>query len=117
MKKYSELNICQAALGQNSQIRRNYTTDAISMMQSVHKISITPVPHYNIMGFTGMHSKNNYLIWKQSSDGFFTALDKNGNLNTWSCVTGDLLWSEPQTDDMDFGQANIAGYEVYRSDL
>ena len=63
-----------------------------------------------------------YLIWKQNADGFFTALDKNGLLSTWSTVTGKLLWVENQntmrSDDStkDASFKNLKGYEVYKSD-
>ena len=35
---YQEENICQATLGQNGAIRRNFTTDVISVMQSMHRM-------------------------------------------------------------------------------
>ena len=75
------------------------------------------------MSFVGSRSKNQYLIWKHSSNGFFTALDKSGQLNTWSTVTGKLLWVENQNEKPEFGQPkecsynNMKGYEVYRSDV
>jgi len=75
------------------------------------------------MSFVGSRSKNQYLIWKHSANGFFTALDKSGQLNTWSTVTGRLLWVENQNEKPEFGQpkecsyANMKGYEVYRSDV
>ncbi len=74
------------------------------------------------MSFIGCLSKSLYLIWKQNSDGFFTALDKNGLLSTWSTVTGKLLWVENQntgigeiTKDASF--KNMRGYDVYKSDV
>lgn len=62
-----------------------------------------------------------YLIWKQNADGFFTALDKNGLLSTWSTVTGKLLWVENQNLGSDESTKhasfkNLKGYEVYKSD-
>ena len=75
-----------------------------------------PVPHWNIMSFNGMQSKSNYLIWKESSDGFFTALSKSGSIYTWSRVTGELLYKEKQTYDDDCHVDNIENYEIYRSD-
>lgn len=61
-----------------------------------------------------------YLIWKQNCDGFFTALDKNGLLSTWSTVTGKLLWIENQNKakgvSMDCSFKNMKGYDVYKSD-
>ena len=78
---------------------RNYTTDVLCIMDNVHHYLITPIPHWNIMSFNGMSSKSQYLIWKSSSDGFFTALAKSGSIYTWSCVTGELLYKERQNED------------------
>ena len=58
-----------------------------------------PVPHLNKVSFVGMGTKNQYLIWKTSIDGYFTALNNKGELITWSCITGKLLWQEEQIGD------------------
>jgi hypothetical protein len=75
-------------------INRSWTNDSLAMMQSLHEISVIPLPHWNLMSLIGALSKNMYLIWRRSVDGFFTALDKNGIISTWSTVTGKLLWVE-----------------------
>ena len=41
----------------------------------------------------GMGAKNEYLVWRQKN-GFFTALDKQGELLTWSLLSGKLLYAE-----------------------
>ena len=40
-----------------------------------------------------MGHKSEYLIWREKN-GFFTALDGQGDLLTWSLVTGKLLYRE-----------------------
>ena len=91
---YTEIHISAAALGVNGYICRNNTTDVMAIMDNIHQMLIMPIPHWNIMSFNGMQSKSQYLIWKSSSDGFFTALTKSGTINTWSCVTGELVCKE-----------------------
>ena len=39
-----------------------------------------------------MLNKHEYLIWREKN-GFFTALDKKGDLNVWSILTGKLLYT------------------------
>ena len=75
---FSNLHICEGASGHNSTINRSWTSDCLAMMQSMHSICVMPLPHWNLMSFVGSRSKNQYLIWKHSSNGFFTALDKSG---------------------------------------
>ena len=41
---------------------------------------------------------HDYLIWREKN-GFFTALDRRGNLVTWSLLTGKLLYKETQFGD------------------
>ena len=90
--QFIEVEVTSAACGLNSYIGKSMTTDDISVMKSLEEMSILPIPHWNLMSFVGMGSKNQYLIWKNSIDGFFTALSKKGKLITWSSVTGKLLW-------------------------
>ena len=87
--------MCHSATGHNNEVNRSWTTDDMSIMSSLEEVFIMPIPHWNSMSFVGMGSKNQYLIWKESIDGFFTALRNNGELITWSSVTGKLLWEEP----------------------
>ena len=111
-----------AACGHNGRIVRAETNDVLCMMRNLHIVTVMPIPHWNLLSFIGMRSKNQYLIWKASTDGFFTALSKSGRLNTWSCVTGAQLWSENQNhsenkkDKKDCCWSNIHMYEVFRSD-
>ena len=92
---FKEVWVCHSATGHNNEVNRSWTTDDMSIMSSLEEVFIMPIPHWNSMSFVGMGSKNQYLIWKESIDGFFTALRNNGELITWSSVTGKLLWEEP----------------------
>ena len=112
--KVDETWVSHAATGLNSHIKRSWTTDDISIMTSLEEVAIMPIPHYNVMSFVGMGSKNQYLAWKKSTNGFFTALHKLGKLKTWSCVTGKLLWQEYQHGD--FSESSLRDYRIYRSD-
>ena len=60
-----------------------------------------------------MSQMQDYLIWREKN-GFFTALNKQGKLTTWSTLTGKLLYKEWQTDEA-VGE-KIGKYEVFRSD-
>ena len=90
-------------------------------MSNIEKMMVFPVPHLNLLTFTGMGSRGEYLIWKSSTDGFFTALSKKGELETWSSVTGQRLWVENQNELSKEGYyadccwENLRGYEIYRS--
>ena len=92
--KFNQVLVKPSATSHNSRITRGLTQDTVTLMESLHQIVIMPIPHWNLMNFVGMESKSDYLIWKDSSDGFFTALHKNGDLTTWSTCTGQLLWIE-----------------------
>lgn len=60
-----------------------------------------------------MGAKHEYASWRQK-DGFFTALNRRGNLLTWSLLNGKLMYNEKQTGDTD--RAALKEYEVYSSD-
>ena len=60
-----------------------------------------------------MDQKHEYLIWREKN-GFFSALDKRGNLLTWSLLTGKLVYSETQMRDG--CEESLKKYEVYRAD-
>lgn len=112
--EFKEVWVCHAATGHNSFINRSWTTDDLSLIRSLEDLVILPIPHWNSLSFVGMGSKNQYLIWKDSIDGFFTALRSNGELVTWSSFTGKLLWEEPQ--DGHLSAQSLENYRVYRSD-
>ena len=60
-------------------------------MEDYYTIVVIPIPQLNIINFLGMTSMHDYLIWREKK-GFFTALNYKGELNTWSILTGKLLY-------------------------
>ena len=71
-----------------------------------------PFAHLNEINCVGMGNKHEYVIWREKN-GFFTALDRNANLVTWSLISGKMLYSE-KPDEMT--KEMIQEYEVFRSD-
>ena len=69
-------------------------SDRISFIKDYDSIGVVPFPHLNRINCIGMGHKEEYLIWREKN-GFFTALDRRGNLITWSILSGKLLYSEP----------------------
>ena len=82
----------------------------ISYLLDFSEIAIIPYPHLNSLGFVGMGHKSEYLIWRESQ-GFFTALNKKGNLLTWSLGTGKLILTERQK----FKRTFKTSYSIYRA--
>ena len=84
--------------------------DRFTFIQSFDNIVMIPFPHLNILNCIGMGHSTEYLIWREKN-GFFTALDKRGNLQTWSLLTGKRLYREMQEGDAAYEYVNK--YEVY----
>lgn len=59
-----------------------------------------PFPHLNSYGLVGISHKKDYVLWRETK-GYFTALNRYGNLLTWSLGTGKLFLSE-KAPDFDF---------------
>ena len=59
-----------------------------------------------------MGQKHEYSIWREKN-GFFTALDQFGTLNTWALSTGKYLYGEQQTEEL---KGDLDDFEVYRAD-
>ena len=68
-------------------------SDRISFVQNYDKIAVIPYAHINLINCVGMANKHEYVIWREKN-GFFTALDKHGNLQTWSLISGKYLYNE-----------------------
>ena len=83
-------------------------------MEDYNTIMLIPVPQLNIINFIGMKNKHEYLVWRQNQ-GFFTALNRNGELSTWSMLNGKLLYTLNYDDEDDVSAKNIGQYRVYRS--
>ena len=62
-----------------------------------------------------MDLKREYVLWRERN-GFFTALDRRGDLMTWSLLSGKMLYKEIQSSGADGGRENVEPYQVYRSD-
>ena len=62
-----------------------------------------------------MGQKYDYLAWREKN-GFFSALDKQGDILTWSLLTGKLLYVEEQKQEEAGSKSNLRKYQVYRSD-
>ena len=93
--------------------------DRFSFIQDYNTIVMMPHPHLNIINCVGMGQKHDYLMWRRKN-GFFTALDKLGNLLTWSLLNGKLLYVESYEEKSRRKQhrSNVVNidYEVYRGD-
>ena len=81
-------------------------------MNNYDTITVMPIPHLNLVNFIGMGNKKDQLIWREKR-GFFTTLSRQGDLSTWSTLTGKLLYTlKPE------GEASVAelkDYMVYRA--
>ena len=64
----------------------------LAFMPNFSSLVTMPIPHFNTLSMIGMEKKNEYLIWRKSIDGFFTALDKHGDMYTWSYSNGKILY-------------------------
>ena len=64
----------------------------------------------------GMGQKHEYLIWRKGIEGFFTALDIDGDLLTWCYSNGKLLYKCKQKEHEAGSRKNLKGYTVYRTD-
>ena len=74
-----------------------------------------PHPHLNTVNLIGIGQKHEYPMWRQKN-GFFTALDRRGELLTWSMLSGKLLYVENQPNGSGGSRAALRGYDIYRSD-
>lgn len=75
-------------------------------MEDYNTVIVIPVPQQNIINFGGMKNKHEYLIWREKN-GFFTALDRQGDLCTWSQLTGRLLYTLNHEQDDDASEQNL----------
>jgi len=119
--RIEKYKIAKAIGGICNHVDNSMFSDRFSFVQDYNNIVVVPFPHLNHVNCVGMAQKHEYLMWRQKN-GFFTALDKQGELLTWSLLSGKLLYIEDQnnTDQMENERAgsknNCKGYEVYRAD-
>ena len=104
----------QGLAGEGTLIQYNSNKARLSFMEDYNTIVVIPVPQLNVVNFGGMKNKHDYVIWREKN-GFFTALDREGELNTWSLLTGNLLYTLTHEENDDASEQNISPYQVYRS--
>ena len=97
-------------------------SDRFSFLKNYDAIVVMPFPHLNTINCVGMGQKHNYLMWREKN-GFFTALDKTGSLQTWSLLTGKQLYEENLNEGLgqdgkpkQGSKLSTKTYEVYRGD-
>lgn len=89
IEKYT---ITRATGGLCNLIEYNMFNERLAYIQNFNKIIVIPLPHLNAVNFSGMENKHEYFIWREKR-GFFTALNRLGELTTWSNLTGKLLYT------------------------
>ena len=59
-----------------------------------------------------MQSKKDYLIWREK-DGFFSAMDQEKKIETWSLATGAKLYSI-ETSKICENKIDFKNFEIYK---
>jgi len=112
--RIEKYKIGQTIGGLLSMIDYNAFSERITYIRNFNMLIVMPLPHLNIINFVGMENKHHYLIWREKK-AYFTALSETGLLQTWSTLTGKLLYTLPQEGDASFQK--LSSYEVYRGDV
>ena len=94
--KVEKYKVSKAIGGVCSFVDNSKFSDRFSFIKDYNTISVIPFPHLNLINCIGMGQKHEYSIWREKN-GFFTALDSHGTLNTWALSTGKYLYGEQQT--------------------
>lgn len=81
--KIEMYRLATAIGGVSNYIDNSKFSDRFSFIENFNSIAVIPFPHLNLINCVGMGQKHEYLLWREKN-GFFTALDKRGNLQTWS---------------------------------
>ena len=102
--------------GVNNQLDISRFSQRITFLSNFNSIEVVPYPHLNLVNLVGMAQKQQYLIWREKL-GFFTALNRYGELLTWSLVTGKQLYKIPQSEDKPGSREKMRGYSIYRADV
>ena len=98
--------------GCSSLIEYNSNKGRLALMEDYDTIVVMSEPQLNTVNFIGMGNKHEYLMWRDKH-GFFTALNRKGELSTWSILTGKILYSLKMDDDAS-GEI-LDNYEIYKS--
>ena len=85
--------------GSYSRIEDSLMSQRLAFIDNFSTLVTMPIPHLNILSMVGMEIKHEYLIWRKSRNGFFTALDRDGDMHTWSCSNGKLLYKNSLESD------------------
>ena len=86
-------------------------------MPNFSRLVFMPIPHFNIISMIGMGQKLEYLIWRKSIDGFFTGLEPDGDLITWSYTNGKMIYKNKNRSPAAAASPKcLEGYAVYRTD-
>jgi len=88
--------VSKCVLGANDQMELS-DQRRISFVENFSAIQLLPLIHKNTIPFVGMQSRDQYLICREKN-GFFTALDLQGELHTWSIPTGNHLFEKPDEE-------------------
>ena len=83
--------IGKAIVGVNDFLDYCQDFERITFVQNFSFIQLQPFCHRNTIEFLGMENKLNYLIWREKN-GFFSALDVDGEMHTWSMASGKHLY-------------------------
>ena len=97
--------------GHANKIDNSIFTDRLSIIQTFERLTVIPFAHLNMINCIGMEQKNCYLTWREKN-GFFSALNLQGVVTTWSLINGQFLYTEDFSDELQ----KIKHYEVYTSD-
>ena len=93
-KKLKKIPLVYATSGCADRIEYSMSSERVAWMPNFSRLVFMPIPHFNIISMIGMGQKLEYLIWRKSIDGFFTGLEPDGDLITWSYTNGKLLYKK-----------------------
>lgn len=102
-------HLSRAIVGANELFDCSLEQNRILFFQNLTRIRLMSMPHRSSVKFMGMRKKHHYLIWRDKN-GFFSALDANGQFSTWSMVTGDVIFQQNMTDVT----KKVKNYEIFR---
>ena len=105
--KIEHYKISKTLSGAACQLKAAAQISRLCFLPNFSNIEVLPFFHRNTFNFLGMGIKQDYLIWRESN-GFFTAMNRSGILQTWSVCTGKLLYYVTYED-----YRNLNNYIVY----
>jgi len=103
--------ITSSAAGKNIDLSHSNFSDRFAFFKNNSAVEITPELHTNVINFMGISSRSEYLIWREHR-GFFSALNRNGQIQTWSIATGNKLYNL-KTENY---EKVFKNFEIYSAD-